>query len=271
MTSQRVLLADATSKTIAFRGLSVQAVQRGDLWLAVHAQAASDVSFTRSFCLQNSVPTGYTDEAIELLQTADAPVDLTEADGSTEGFPVYGDTPGIETDVTCREAIKVFRGAIAATLPDWDLDRWASSLPAITHLPARDMPQARTFRDDVMDRFAGDDPESYLHRRDQDRLAAIEDYEEAIATGQTWNAVAAIYAADTAAFDMWLLQRSLLLGDPQLTQYEMLWRLASHTIDQLSNLPEDPREAMFLLRVRLIWVVGPREAENLRAAFYDPS
>lgn len=256
MTTQRILLADATSKTVAYRGLSIEATQRNDLWLAVHAQTASDLAFTRSFCLQNAVPESHLGEAAELLNALDASADPT---GSEMDSP---------TTPSCQETVELFRGAIATTLPDWAVDRWATSLPAIHHLPTDETPDPWRLQQTVMDRFAGDDPDTYLLRREEDRRAAIEDYEEAVALDQPWNAVAAMYAADTAAFDMWLLQRSLTLGDPQLTQYEMLWRLASYTIDRLVDLPEDPQDAMFLLRVRLVWVVGPHEAENLKAIFH---
>lgn len=244
MTSQRILLADATSKTTAYRGLSRNAAEAGNLWLAVHAQAASDAAFTRSFCIQTGVPH----------------IDLANA-------AVYLDTD--EEADSSQEAAEVFRGALAMAMPDWAADRWAASLPSLDHLPADSPVEASVFRQTIMDRFAGDDPHTYLLRREEDRRAAVEDYHGAMSDNQPWNAVAAAYAADTAAFEMWLLQRSLSLADPHLTQYEMLWRLASHSIDQITQLPDDPGEAMFLLRVRLTWVVGPQEAAALRPVFHE--
>lgn len=228
-----VIMRDAEQKTRSFAGLSRQYAAQGHAWLALHAQAASDLAAAHYATLSTGVDSWDRAPLTEAL----AAMDIEGCDAS--------------------QAIFHTRREIGESLTDDAFALWRDTTATTHHLNGLGTVTCDTFRQALEARFADLAVEEYLWRRTQEAQQADD---EARTTLDTVMAIRRHYDGDVAAYESWLIRRSLALGDFPLTQYELLWALGMAAIGGLPALPEDALTARQMVLSRLAWALGPEEA-----------
>jgi hypothetical protein len=240
---------DAQHKEQAYAGLARDYVERGDAWFALHAQVLSDV-FAAVEVLNAA---GYEHAGpFEWLDTAVG--DAVDALGSRARRP--------------ERALDAFRDAIDDAMPADLALRFRNRLPDLDGLEALPAPTPDATISMVAGRLAGCN--SLDEFVDMKRAAAASQWEEAtrlLAAGNVRDAVMSIYGADLAAFEAWIFSAG---AEPvetfTFTHAEMRWALAVAALEALPGIPDSVEEAVPLVRSRLAWSLGPREARTFAAS-----
>jgi hypothetical protein len=111
-------------------------------------------------------------------------------------------------------------------------------------------------------RFAGLSPAEFAEAR---FFASLEHRAQAAtqrAAGSPWDAIVSEYEADLAAFEGWLVERSIACGDEAFALTEIRWSLALAAVNTITELPETLEAAQRMLRSRLAWALGPRDIDD---------
>lgn len=249
MNIMQELLIDSMQKKKAFQGLAHTYAREGNSWMAIHSQFISDLF------------------AVEHL--------LLEQGASTDDFRgviLSAITSNVIDVENARVAVENYRKILRGSLPEEIAQQWETGIAKLDYLntiigmvdsaPARIAKAGRVGEMSVQDYALG-------RRREQgEYLANANAMYEA---GDMWEAINNMYNADLSGFEAWLVQRSIVLGDEDLVFCDLLWALAVAALEQLTSLPEDPAQAVFIVRSRLAWVVGPREAKDLSLSLANPS
>jgi hypothetical protein len=234
-------LIDATQKELAYRGLGSQYVEQGNAWLALHAFASADLHAALRVLASN----GY--DAAPFLQA------------TSEAFPSIANR--FEDGMNPFQALVTSRTRMLLCLPEELRGEWHHSLGMADIFEGQDILSLDRLNDMVRDHLDGRTVEEFIDwaYTESYRLAAAAARKRA--AGDEWGAVVDSYAADLAAFEAWLFERSLSIGDTTFSQAEMRWALAVAALENISALPEDATDASFLVRSRLAWALGPVDAE----------
>lgn len=248
---------DALHKERSYRGLARHyGTEVTDAWLSLHAQIAADLA---------AMAVLVDDENTARWIEAEVAASITPS-AENAGLPLTGEAGD------AAYALSVVRDLIQQRLPehlqgDWrnrlaPAD-WLASLPAATPDRARDM---------VRDRLSGMTPEDFTAGRFSEADQYMQQANAALAAGgQDWDAVEALYASDLAAFEGWLIARSVAAGDTDFIQAEMRWALAVGALSALESLPPGFDDAASVVRSRLAWAVGPRDGLDLARHLSRPA
>lgn len=234
-------LIDATQKELAYRGLGRQYVEQGNAWLALHAFASADIHAALRVLVSN----GY--DAQEFLKTAN------------DAFPTVSDR--LADGGNPFHSLVTVRTRILLSLPEEVRGEWHHGIGMADIFDGLDVLNVDRLNDMVRDHFDGKTVEEFIAwaYTESYRLAASAARKRA--AGDEWGAVVDSYAADLSAFEAWLFERSLSIGDTTFSQAEMRWALAVASLETISALPENATDASFLVRSRLAWALGPVDAE----------
>lgn len=226
-------VVDAQMKAACYAGMSRHYATYGHGWLAVHAQVAADLAAAQAAVLTSATSTPWVGAAVAstLAQTA------------LEGL-------------TARDVAREARAAIAQHLSDEAYDSWSTLTSSLEHLDAGLDISPETFTGEIQSRFEGLSPEDYIALRRAEGLSEVPP------GGDLAQLISDQYDADMAAYEAWLLRRSLERGDTHLTQYELLWSLGTAAVSDLGTLPSDPVLSRRRVLSRLFWAIGPDEGEN---------
>lgn len=245
-----LILHDAEQKELAYRGLAHHYLSLGDAWLAVHAQALSDV---------------YAATRVSGANPADI---LNDKSGASALAEAVGSNRALKKAKSPLDAIVAIRGVIDGALTEMESSVWRTQLEGLgpfDHFTGPfDTVQAIALRDA---RLGGLTAEEFIANR---RGAAGESYRMAAqhrADGNHWGAIVATYEGDLATFEGWLVERSVEVGDHLLIQTEFKWTLAVAALEKVGELPNDDGAASALVRSRLAWAAGPQDAHTLISLF----
>ncbi len=233
---------DADQKERAYQGLVKYYVNTGDAWPALHAQVTSD------FCAATIVLSELNvDEAPNLVNLA---TELQE------------DSPIVE-GLTPSEVLDVYRVRIYNALPEVAQHVWRERVGTINVFGELETLSPETTLAMADARFEGRTPEEFVSQKfgeaDQHMVLAKEHHDR----GAEWDAVLAAYSADLAAFEAWLFEHSIITDDTSFVVAEIRWTLAVKALEGIVELPTEVNEAMALVRSRLAWVLGPKDAREL--------
>jgi hypothetical protein len=248
--NKQLIVADAKAKAQAYEGLAERYLRAGETFLALHAQIAADVA--RAVSLGTNDPMGF-------ARGRDGHSVLERAIARTSALP-WNRLP---VDANPQDTLEWLRRFISLRLPLGTVRKWRKSLaPADRFAFAAPVdPQLATNFATL--RVGQRDPYQWVNAKFRaadlyaDRARALLDY------GSQRQALRAWFASDLAAFEAWLVSRSLAAGDKLLVQTELRWQLAMAAIEQISSLPEGYEQARTSVRSRLAWAVGPEAAEDL--------
>ena len=234
---------DARHKEQAYNGLARHYVESGDAWFALHAQNVADVCVAVALLSENGF------EPFHFLESL--------ADG------IAADIDGPTPPVTAVQVLDRARTLIAHALPFEVVDQWSD---AVTDLPGLELlPRANPAAAALLTQSRLGESGTVEHFIEAKHSIAHAGYIEAteyLQRGDHENAVAVTYIADLAAFEAWVFSRSIEVGDLSFVQAEMRWSLAVAALAGVGELPLDAEDAVALLRSRLAWALGPREAKG---------
>lgn len=243
------LLVDSKQKKSAFQGLAHEYAREGNSWMTVHAQFLSDVFTAENILLQKSLPSEQFKNSVFSQITSNL----------------------INVDNT-RTAVEAYRKIMAGSLPVEIVQDWETTISSLDYLDnivgtvdSAPVPIAKAGRIGEMS------AQDYALGRRREQGEYLANANATYAAGDAWETINNMYNADLSGFEAWLVQRSIVLGDEDLVFCDLLWALAVAALEQLTSLPEDPRQAVFIVRSRLAWVVGPREAKDLSLALVNPA
>lgn len=236
---------DADQKERAYHGLVKYYVEAGDAWPALHAQVTAD------FCSATIVLSEFNvDENPELSTLA---VELEE------------DSPIIE-GLTPAQVLDIYRVRVYNALPEIVQHAWVERVGTSEVFGSLEVLSPVTTLAMAAARFDGRTPEEFISQKfgeaNQHMTLAKEHHER----GAEWDAVLAAYSADLAAFEAWLFEHSLATGDISFVVAEIRWTLAVKALEGIAELPTEINAAMALVRSRLAWVLGPKDARELVGA-----
>lgn len=245
---QNVLTRDADMKTQSYQGMSREYAAAGHSWLAVHAQVASDLAAADHAALLSNSTTWDRDAVADSIANLDL-------DGST-----------------ARDAAYATREAISAGLDDIAFEVWREYISGLDHLEGLPTVDLTLLQQGLEERFAHTSAEEYLgYRLTEAEEGSARAASLAADTASIPDAIVAQYDADVAAFEAWLLQRSITIKDFHFTQYEMLWSLGMAAVASLPPLPGDAEAARHMVLSRLAWAIGPVEAPDFLTYVLNPN
>jgi hypothetical protein len=238
---ENLIVLDAQQKAQALAGLARIYASNNDLWSALHAQLAADIATA-------TVVVGM-------------PLRLTAADI----VPALADLD----DRDAIEVLNLMRDAIRSSLPEAARTQFdVHATPARDLFLVGDRPDPAQTLALAAARTGGLTVEDYVSHRVAQAREGYAAASAARTAGDTWAVVVANYEADLAAYEAWLLSRSQQAGDITFVQAEIGWALTVATLEQISELPNDPDAATLLVRSRLAWSTGPLATADL-AAWFD--
>lgn len=233
-------LIDSDQKFKAYSGLARYYAAGNDAWLALHAQIEADL-YLAAFMLDS-----YNMETDEILaDISQKMLNLSVLSNNTE------------------EALVSMRSIISDSLPSDVLELWENNLSnneMFAHLEEVSSEHCEKMAETRMNGLSIED---FVTAKYADAEVQKIKAEEFLASGNEWEAVVAYYASDLAAFEAWLFERSMNLKDVAYTQAEMMWSLAMTSLEKISELPNNVKESTSLVRSRLAWVAGIKEAKSL--------
>lgn len=242
-----IAFKDADQKTRSFEGLSQQYAAGEHTWLALHAQVASDLAAADRAANETRSTTWSRAAAADAI----AALDLGDSEPRQIAFLV--------------------REAISNQLDDIAFQSWREVVGSLDHLDGLPSPDVRIFGEALSQRFAGRTTEEYLWQRQTEAVDCSRKAQDARQTGAPKGAVImAQYDGDVAAFEAWLIRRSLELRDFHLTQYELMWALGTAALSALPQLPAEPETARHMVLSRMAWAVGPQEAAQFISYALNP-
>jgi hypothetical protein len=242
------MIVNAQQRHRSYSGLAHAYATHHDGWMATHAQLASDVLAAEIVLLENrGMPEVYQfrDTLTEALQVRSIPL------------------------ARASDVAEQARGPVGRALPR-DLEPiWKDRLnpldflyPAGVLFPA----QSTSVREE---RLGSLNEAAFVLSKREEQSASMTTAMDCTDAGDEWGAVEAVYTADLAAFESWLVQRSVTRGDANLIQTELLWALGLAAVQQIAQYPTAPAAAAFMTRSRLAWAVGFEEVRSLADAFAD--
>lgn len=237
-------LTDADQKAKAYSGLARYYAAGNDAWLAIHAQIEADLA-SAAFLLES-----YNLDVEQVLNEIAEKID----------------THTVEGDNAADVMIQI-RSIISSSLPHDIIELWEENLTnteMFNHLQEASSENSEKMAETRMN---GTDVENFIASKKEEASSQMEKAREFLSTGDEWDAVITAYASDLAAYEAWLFERSHKLNDSSYTQAEMMWSLAMSSLEKISELPTDIKEATNLVRSRLAWVAGPKEGKELVSVF----
>ena len=253
--SPEVLYGDTADKSRAYAELSVQRMQAGDSWGAVHAMFASDVATLQSIIL----------ERVMIASPQPEKQFFAVASAVSGALSRYAAAPQPCQDA--RESVLAARRGLEGAFDKPIIKLLAERYANPDHLAGLSQPTAAEGEGAVEARLQGTPPGVYLAGRQE---AAATDFAVALGLyreGYTEDAVHAAYRADMAAYEGYLLEAARAVGDRSFATVDLRWWLACDALAKIAGLPADFVGAVTLIRASLAWAVGPVEAGRLQDRF----
>jgi hypothetical protein len=233
---------DAAHKERAYSGLARHyGIEIKDSWLALHAQITADL-------------------AAGVIIGATVFYDLDD-----EGFSTLAKTLDVTLDGKKGDAgrtLKALRKDIMSRLPLEFAEPWVNRLAPLDYLENLPAANPSYIQDCTKLRLAEYNTNDFIQYRYDEADELMDQASENFKIGQEWKAIESAYSSDLSAFEAWLVSKSVLMGDQDLVQTEMRWTLATRALDDIKELPSTFDKALFTVRKRLAWAVGPREAKD---------
>jgi len=242
---KEIAVLDAEHKEKSYRGLAHHYAKNGNTWMAVHAQATADVAALTVALNQRF---NFVDAAAAL------------SDGGVK-------TAGDSSDA--KHAVEQFRIFLAERLTEEQRAAWRARLAPLAYLEGLPAISPDWLRETVSARFDELDPADFVSTKMADAVSHMSKATVLLSEGREWEAIEACYESDLNVFEGWLINRSIFVKDTEFVQTEMRWALAVAVLESLSSLPTDFSEAAAVVRSRLVWVVGPNDAEDLADHFLE--
>lgn len=247
MMVQELALIDAQHKELAYFGLAQRYAAGKDSWLALHAQTMVDMCSATVVAERHGL---------------DLPSLLERLNASLTGVASVVDDGSAHPATVLTQV----RALMKSCLPDAAAAEWEMRVNDLSiNLEGLPPANAEVTQRMLEARLGGMTVEQFI---DAKREGAKKEYSDARAMrrfGKEWDAVMLFYSADLAEYEAWTFEQALRSGDEWLVQAQMRWALAVAALEEITALPEDVEEACGLVRSRLVWAVGPAEAEAFAA------
>lgn len=243
-TAAELIRRDAPQRAAALVGLSRAYAEGGDYLMALHSQMAADLT-----CIAEAI--ARRNDRDEIWDSIQSSISINAKAAATQSV---------------RASAEAFRNAVSDLLPK---EVAPTLVGLLGHLPKDETAKPGLSMAITEARLGGNSPVEHIadciRIRDEKAAAA----REAQQSGKDWQSVEAQYESDLAAFDAWVTQRSIQIGDQDLLWAQLRWALATEALENIGGLPENSTYAKELVRSRLTWVVGPSEMHLLAALFVN--
>jgi hypothetical protein len=241
---------NAEQKAHAFHGLAKSYLKSDEVFLALHAEIASEIASLDKI-LYNHYEDAYVMDLKKEISYAISDIDF--------------DSNNVEA------IILNVRETIVDHLNFEVREEWNTLLPDVSFFGDSILVEVEEkLRELSESRLENNSVDKFVEYKRSCQAENLEKANNCYDSQEYWNAIECCYNADLDGFEAWLVQRSLTLGDDSLVQCELLWALACATLEQMGSLPEEPVSALNLERSRLAWVAGPEEALSLSEVLYHP-
>ena len=242
---ERTLVADAQHKEMAYRGLAKFYALSEETWLALHSQIKADLAAATLVLKEDPTLVGHDNHSALAQRLRDEAPLLSGREGDAVEYLIS------------------FRNLFEHLIPEDTRNSWRSRLANIDFMESLPAASVDRVKEMKAARLRGLEAETLVENLYSEADARMEQASGLLSSDNVWDAIVAAYESDLAAFEGWLISRSLLVGDENLVQVEMRWTLAVQALADLPTLPNDFTEATALVRSRLAWVVGPTDARDL--------
>jgi hypothetical protein len=239
--SQRVV-ADAQHKEKAYPGLAREIALQGDFWLATHVQFLSDIS--------SAIAIGGLNPAI------------TGLDGNNMLATVLERLSGEFAGQDGRTIISLLRDQIELMLSATDAALWRKRLPFLDYL-GDSIVTPDLLITKRTNRLGDASPADFIKARFKDADTSMDTVLTLLSNDQEKEAIAASFSSDLAAFEAWLITRSINCGDEILALTEIRWALGKAVLADMPPVDKGFNDAIQIVRSRLAWVAGPIDARDL--------
>jgi hypothetical protein len=243
-------VADARVKALAYDALAERYLRAGETFLALHAQIAADIALAVSLGAE---------DPLRFARGRNADVVIERALSRTSLAPWRRLSP----EASARDMLEAIRRFMRHRLPLSMAGKWGRALTPSTRFVAAPPVDTTLAANFAKGRLRNRDPYQWVNAK----FRSADLYAQRALTlndlGRRRQALRAWFASDLAAFEGWLVSRSIAAGDRLLVQTELRWELAMAAIEQIDSLPEDFNTARVRVRSCLAWAVGPELAQDL--------
>lgn len=241
---------DAAQKAAAYAGLARNYLNNGEVWMAVHAQVAADLFAAKAVC-------GFDPSTV---MNEDGTIPFADFVASAPRKTVSGraDSHGVVTFI--REGIETL-------IPSELISAWQSVLADVSGFAGKKLGSDLLASALVSARLGDLTSEDFVIVRFEEAAELYAQAAAAEAAGDLQGSIRLRHQGDLATFEGWLVQRSVDVADHALIQTTLRWDLAMTAIDQIGELPEDPQAASRVIRSRMAWALGPKDAEEFASLF----
>lgn len=241
---------EAAQKSTAYAGLARNYLNNGETWMAVHAQAASDLFAAKTVC--------GVDPSLVIEDDGKAPFAEYLAAAPDSVFAATADAFNV---------IEYVRQGIRSILPSTDVEAWESVCSDVSGFLGKVLGSDLLASAFVSARLGSLAPDEFVVARFEEAAEFYSDASEAELSGDLHSAIKSRHQGDLAMLEGWLVQRSLDVNDSALIQTTLRWDLAMTAIDSLGELPEEPQSAARVIRSRMAWALGPEDAKKFSELF----
>jgi hypothetical protein len=167
---------------------------------------------------------------------------------------------------TAEEVVLASRRGLESAFDESFLTVLHARYAPTTHLAGLPAPTANMCQQAALARLQGMNVREYIQHRKDVAHHAMGEARTLNEAGNIDAAIAQAYQADLAAFEAYLVESAVAVGDQDLMTVGLRWDIAAESIAQMPGLPRDLEGATEAIRTVLAKSVGPVEAERIQQA-----
>lgn len=248
---------DRLARSMAYAELSRRYAAEGNAFAAVHAAWAADLCAAKAVLWERAV-----------ASSAHPEEQFSAAAQSVSGA-LAAPAPEERRPRDAAGAVRAVRRALGAALDRKVQHRVTAAFGALDHLEGLALPDDQAGGRTAAARLQGSSVHelSLLRRRGaRDCMAVAQAMHDG---GRDAEALRMLWQSDWAAFEAYLLDAAMAVGDEFLVTVELRWELARQAATGLSGLSPDLVAAADSIRAMLASAVDPAEVDRLEE-HYEP-
>lgn len=250
-----VFFTETEHRVDTYHNLSVGYAQAGDSLMAVNSMWAADVATVQMIAWERVVIASPNPDKKFFEIASVVAVALSSYAVSTAG--VFR---------SAQEAVESARKGLESAFDESFLKLLRVRYKSTAHLSNLPAPTPSDVAKGTVRRLGGLDPAQFVASRYAEARAAAVASQTAAASGDINGAIEQAYNSDMLAFEAYLVQTAVAVGDTGLLTVPLRLDIAGAYIAELPGLPYDLGDAVTAIRGALARAIGPAESKRFDTA-----